>query len=141
MNAANFTTFSTGIGSHGFVLGQKYLHDYPSEFYRMRSMGLMKQLPTNKADKELDKPAYVFDVKFSMSASIIAETLNPKLGQLTRNDPEYKYRMYHAASSRPDSGPWHLTLHRNLLSDCERCSLFYWYLNSGTLHREAADFS
>jgi len=97
MNAANFTTFSTGIGSHGFVLGQKYLHDYPSEFYRMRSMGFMKQLPTNKADKELDKPAYVFDVKFSMSASIIAETLNPKLGQLTRNDPEYKYRMYHAA--------------------------------------------
>ncbi|CAL1136122.1 unnamed protein product [Cladocopium goreaui] len=97
MNAANFTTFSTGIGSHGFVLGQKYLHDYPNEFYRMRSMGLMKQLPTNKADKDLDKPAYVFDVKYSMSASIIAETMNPKLGQLTRNDPEYKYRMYHAA--------------------------------------------
>ncbi|CAK9094863.1 Uncharacterized protein SCF082_LOCUS44573 [Durusdinium trenchii] len=97
MNAANFTTFSTGIGSHGFVLSQKYLHDYPSEFYRMQGMGLMKQLPKNTADKELDKPAYVFDVKYSMSASIIAETMNPRLGQLTRNDPEYKFRMYHAA--------------------------------------------
>eukprot|EP00913_Durusdinium_trenchii_P029265 g27432.t1 len=89
MNAANFTTFSTGIGSHGFVLSQKYLHDYPSEFYRMQGMGLMKQLPKNTADKELDKPAYVFDVKYSMSASIIAETMNPRLGQLTRSTVEW----------------------------------------------------
>jgi len=97
MNAANFTTFSTGIGSHGFILSNKYLFDYPREFYRMVDMGLMRQLPTHKADKDLDKPAYVFDVKYMMSASIIIETTNPHLSQLSRNDPEYKYRMYHAA--------------------------------------------
>eukprot|EP00439_Symbiodinium_sp_Y106_P069818 s1681_g12.t1 len=50
MNAANFTTFSTGIGSHGWILGQKYLQDHPTEYYRMQGQGLLKQLPTNKAD-------------------------------------------------------------------------------------------
>lgn len=97
MNAANFTTFSTGIGSHGWILGQKYLQDHPTEYYRMQGQGLLKQLPTNKADKDLDKPAYVYDVKYSMSAGIIMESMNPRLSELTRNDPEYKYRMYHAA--------------------------------------------
>merc|ERR1712151_690951 len=32
MNAANFATFSTGIGTKGFVTCFKYLHDYPKEF-------------------------------------------------------------------------------------------------------------
>jgi len=97
MNAANFTTFSTGIGSTGFVRNMKYLHDHPKQFYRLQEMGLMKQLPTNKADEKLDKPAYVFDVKYAMSAGIIMESLCPKLSELSVADPEYKYRMYHAA--------------------------------------------
>eukprot|EP00931_Biecheleriopsis_adriatica_P104684 TRINITY_DN79325_c0_g1_i1.p1 TRINITY_DN79325_c0_g1~~TRINITY_DN79325_c0_g1_i1.p1 ORF type:complete len:760 (-),score=140.38 TRINITY_DN79325_c0_g1_i1:6-2264(-) len=97
MNAANFTTFSTGISSHGFVLTNKYLHDHPKEFYRMVDMGLLKQLPVNKADENLDKPAYVYDVKYTMSAGIITESMNPRLSALSMNDPEYKYRMYHAA--------------------------------------------
>ncbi|CAE6926971.1 unnamed protein product [Symbiodinium sp. KB8] len=66
MNAANFTTFSTGIGSHGWILGQKYLQDHPTEYYRMQGQGLLKQLPTNKADKDLDKPAYVYDVSLAV---------------------------------------------------------------------------
>jgi len=97
MNAANFTTFSTGIGSHGFVNTQKYLHDHPKEYYRMQEMGLLKQLPVNKADEELDKPAYCYDVKYAMGAAIITESMNPKLSELSATDPEYKYRMYHTA--------------------------------------------
>eukprot|EP00930_Biecheleria_cincta_P100263 TRINITY_DN91890_c0_g1_i1.p1 TRINITY_DN91890_c0_g1~~TRINITY_DN91890_c0_g1_i1.p1 ORF type:complete len:762 (+),score=142.17 TRINITY_DN91890_c0_g1_i1:42-2288(+) len=97
MNAANFTTFSTGIGSTGFVRNMKYLQDHPKQFYRLQEMGLMKQLPTNKADEKLDKPAYVFDVKYAMSAGIILESLCPKLSELSMSDPEYKYRMYHTA--------------------------------------------
>merc|ERR1712094_81664 len=34
MNAANFTTFSTGIGTTDFCLVNKYLYDYPQEYYR-----------------------------------------------------------------------------------------------------------
>eukprot|EP00930_Biecheleria_cincta_P037515 TRINITY_DN25760_c0_g2_i1.p1 TRINITY_DN25760_c0_g2~~TRINITY_DN25760_c0_g2_i1.p1 ORF type:complete len:753 (+),score=161.58 TRINITY_DN25760_c0_g2_i1:32-2290(+) len=97
MNAANFTTFSTGIGTTGFVRGMKYLQDNPKEFYRVRDMGVLKQLPTNKADENLDKPAYVFDVKYTMSASIILESMVPKMGELSVIDPEYKHRMYHTS--------------------------------------------
>merc|ERR1719362_2255585 len=38
MNAANFTTFSTGIGTTDFVITNKFLHDFPREFYRMQGM-------------------------------------------------------------------------------------------------------
>jgi len=95
MNAANFTTFSTGIGTTGFVRMYKYFHDFPKEFYRLQGMGLMDQLPVNKANPKEDKPAYVTDVKMAMSASIIIESMCPKIGTLGASDPDYKYRMYH----------------------------------------------
>lgn len=98
MNAANFTTFSTGIGSHGFILTHKFLHDYPKEYYYLQSIGLLQQLPKNVADESLDKPAYVVDVKFNMSAAIILESMCPKISQLFAVDGEYKYRMYHTAN-------------------------------------------
>merc|ERR1719436_941098 len=97
MNAANFTTFSTGIGTTGFVRTHKYLHDYPKEYYRMQGQGFLEQLPTNKAKDKEDKPAYVVDVKFSMSAGIITESMCPKISELNAADGDYKYRMYHGA--------------------------------------------
>merc|ERR1712217_582671 len=75
MNAANFTTFSTGIGTTGFVRSMKYLHDFPKEFYKMQGMGIIDQLPVNKANPKEDKPAYVVDVKVAMSAGIITEMM------------------------------------------------------------------
>jgi len=97
MNAANFTTFSTGIGTKGFVFTHKYLHDHPREFYKMEKEGYLKQLPTNPAREKEDKPAYVVDVKYSMSSGIIMESMCPQCGQDNQSDPVYKHRMYHAA--------------------------------------------
>merc|ERR1719293_469231 len=48
MNAANFTTFSTAIGTTGFVRQNKFLHDHPKEYYKIQGMGLIEQLPTHK---------------------------------------------------------------------------------------------
>jgi len=98
MNAANFTTFSTGIASVGFVRTHKYLHDYPKEFYNIQDMGFLLQLPINKAKENEDKPAYVVDVKFSMSAAMITEAMCPRISQLGTADPDYKYRMYHVVN-------------------------------------------
>mmetsp|Transcript_64144 Transcript_64144/g.144781 ORF Transcript_64144/g.144781 Transcript_64144/m.144781 type:complete len:359 (+) Transcript_64144:53-1129(+) len=95
MNAANFTTFSTGIGSYGNAVTYKYLHDFPKEYNRMAGMGLMQQLPRQKADEKLDKPAYVTDVKFQMAAGIIIDSMCPKLQERQANNGLYKYELYH----------------------------------------------
>jgi hypothetical protein len=95
MNAANFTTFSTGIGTTGFVRQNKFMHDHPKEYYRAQGMGLLEQLPSHKADPKEDKPAYVTDVKFAMSGGIILSSMIPKGDELGGTDPAYKYRMYH----------------------------------------------
>mmetsp|Transcript_22784 Transcript_22784/g.52045 ORF Transcript_22784/g.52045 Transcript_22784/m.52045 type:complete len:719 (-) Transcript_22784:43-2199(-) len=97
MNAANFTTFSTGIGTHGFVTENKYFHDYPKEMYKLMSMGLMQQLPRHKAEEQYDKPAYVTEVKFAMTTGMMIHMMYPRMAQLTMDTQMYKYRMYHGA--------------------------------------------
>mmetsp|Transcript_73236 Transcript_73236/g.160290 ORF Transcript_73236/g.160290 Transcript_73236/m.160290 type:complete len:729 (-) Transcript_73236:6-2192(-) len=96
MNAANFTTFSTGISTKGFVNTYKYLYEHPHEYYKMEKDGLLHALPCNAANEKEDKPAYVTDVKFAMSSGIIMDGLCPRLAILNDCDPVYKYRMYHA---------------------------------------------
>jgi len=98
MNAANFTTFSTGIGTYGNLNQMKYIHDYPKEFNRMVGMGLMTQLPRNKADEKLDKPAYVTDVKFAMVGGIVIGGMaGSALAEQDAASGPYKYEMYHRA--------------------------------------------
>lgn len=99
MNAANFTTFSTGIGTTDFVTTHKYLHDFPKEYYRMHGQGLIQQLPKHKAEDALEKPAYVTDVKFAMTGGIIIESMCPKISALKIGFAEYKHFMYHVAHS------------------------------------------
>jgi hypothetical protein len=95
MNAANFTTFSTGIGTTDFVLTYKYLFDYPKEFYRAEQMGLMKSMPRHKEEPDFEKPAYLTDVKFAMTGSMIIESMVPAITQLKMSMSRYKYTMYH----------------------------------------------
>lgn len=98
MNAANFTTFSTGIASTEHVAGYKYLFDYPPDMYKAFDAGLLKTLPRHKEEPENEKPAYVCDVKFVMASAMIVHSMVPKMGfngQETHG--EYKYTMYHAA--------------------------------------------
>lgn len=99
MNAANFTTFSTGIGTHGFVTVNKFFDDFPKEMYKLQGMGLFQQLPRHKSEEELEKPAYLTDVKFAMTTGIIIDSMCPKTAQnpVLARCPEYKYTMYHHA--------------------------------------------
>jgi hypothetical protein len=101
MNAANFTTFSTGIGTTDFVLCNKYLYDFPQEFYKIESQGFVKNLPSHKEEPEFEKPAYVTDVKYSMTSGIILDTMVPKIAnmKLRGRIPAYKYTMYHKCHS------------------------------------------
>jgi hypothetical protein len=95
MNAANFTTFSTGIGTTDFVITHKFLHDFPKEFYRAQGMGLMQALPRHKEEPAVEKPAYVTDVKFGMSGGIVLESMVPRIGAMKQGFSDYKYKMYH----------------------------------------------
>merc|ERR1712187_799542 len=97
MNAANFTTFSTGIGTTDFVITYKFLHDFPKEFYRIQGMGLMQALPRHKEEPVVEKPAYVTDVKCAMTGGIVLESMCPKITALKTGFYEDKYRMYHVS--------------------------------------------
>jgi hypothetical protein len=98
MNAANFTTFSV-LGSIGFVRDQKVFHDFPKEYFRCAGMGMLQQLPTNKVNDKEDKPAYVYDVKYAMSAGVVTSSMCPKMQAAGMLDGDYKYRLYHEAHS------------------------------------------
>jgi len=95
MNAANFSTFSTGIGTTDFARTNKFLHDYPQEFYKIEKMGYMKTLPKHAEEPDVEKPAYVSDVKYAMTSGIILTGMIPKIGLLTVWAGNYKHRMYH----------------------------------------------
>merc|ERR1712176_82587 len=57
----------------------------------------MRTLPKHKDEPEVEKPAYVTDVKFSMTAGIILDSVCPKLGPLKAAMSPYKHNMYHHA--------------------------------------------
>lgn len=97
MNAANFTTFSTGIGSHGFIHSNKYIIDYPKEYNLLVAGGILQALPRQKADEKLDKPAYVTDVKHAVTAGFIVGGLCPRADQQGGDVAAYKHKMYHMA--------------------------------------------
>lgn len=95
MNAANFTTFSTGLPTKGFALMNKYLYDFPKEWYKAEDQGVIKSLPKHKEDPDAEKPAYVTDVKFAMTGGMIIGGMVPGLQVQNTGDPRYKYTMYH----------------------------------------------
>mmetsp|Transcript_104065 Transcript_104065/g.180831 ORF Transcript_104065/g.180831 Transcript_104065/m.180831 type:complete len:702 (-) Transcript_104065:56-2161(-) len=95
MNASNFATFSIGIAANGNSIQYKFLYDYPKEFFRIETEGFMQTLPRHKPEPELDKPAYVTDVKYDQSSAMILESMLPKLSQMTAWVGAYKHKMYH----------------------------------------------
>jgi len=100
MNAANFETFSTGIGTHSFTATAKYFHDFPQEIYRATKDGLFQTLPRHAAEPEYDKPAYLTDVKFGGATGVTMGMFIPKAGgEAGPLIPAYWYEMYHAAHS------------------------------------------
>mmetsp|Transcript_46684 Transcript_46684/g.108804 ORF Transcript_46684/g.108804 Transcript_46684/m.108804 type:complete len:1020 (+) Transcript_46684:97-3156(+) len=95
MNAANFTTFSLGIGVQGNVRLMCYVYDYPHEVRRAVEQGVMDLLPRNKERLTEDKPAYVTDVKFDQSAGMLFGSFFPEVGVMSQDVDIYKHAMYH----------------------------------------------
>merc|ERR1712032_1313561 len=81
MNAANFTTFSLGIGTHGGAITNKYIHDYPSQWYKAVEGGVLGRLPVSKQEPQYEKPAYVTDVKFQMQAGTTISGFLPHIDE------------------------------------------------------------
>jgi len=97
MSFSNITTLSH-LGDIGLFRDIKYLHDFPNEYYKIEKMGYIEQLPVHTAIESEDKPAYVGDVKHSMSAGMTLSTFLPKLVEAGMFDGEYKHRMYHVTN-------------------------------------------
>jgi len=95
MNAANFTTFSLGIGIYGQVKNYKYLHDNPNEYYKMEKLGIKDSLPVSKPRDDIQKPAYVTDVKYAMAVGITIGQFCPHADIASRESGAYKYALYH----------------------------------------------
>eukprot|EP00403_Amphidinium_massartii_P025049 CAMPEP_0178392040 /NCGR_PEP_ID=MMETSP0689_2-20121128/11475_1 /TAXON_ID=160604 /ORGANISM="Amphidinium massartii, Strain CS-259" /LENGTH=1015 /DNA_ID=CAMNT_0020012605 /DNA_START=40 /DNA_END=3084 /DNA_ORIENTATION=+ len=95
MNAANFTTFSLGIGVQGNVRTMTYCYDYPQEVVKAIEAGVLGMLPKNKERLNEDKPAYVTDVKFDQTASMIWGSFLPDINNSMPENELYKHAMYH----------------------------------------------
>lgn len=95
MNAANFTTFSLGIGIYGSAKQFKYLHDFPNEYYQAAAAGLLDALPQAKAEPEYDRPVYVNDVKYTMTGGMILSSYVPVMDMTQAANPDYKHMLYH----------------------------------------------
>mmetsp|Transcript_63406 Transcript_63406/g.147729 ORF Transcript_63406/g.147729 Transcript_63406/m.147729 type:complete len:806 (-) Transcript_63406:121-2538(-) len=79
MHAANFSSFSTGVGSYVASLRDKHLIDFPQEYYRLQATGVLEMLPKTKADLEGDKPAHQYDAKYATSVSMVVDGNLPRV--------------------------------------------------------------
>mmetsp|Transcript_2933 Transcript_2933/g.6779 ORF Transcript_2933/g.6779 Transcript_2933/m.6779 type:complete len:716 (+) Transcript_2933:88-2235(+) len=96
MHAANFTTFSAGIGSYAEGIRNKYLLDHPQEYTRAVNEGMLDLLPRSKATDA--KPAHQFDSKYMTSCSMIVEGSFPKMSFLMADMSDYMSKMYHVVN-------------------------------------------
>jgi len=97
MHAANFTTFSGGIGYKDFAAIYKHLLDFPKIFSKASDQGLLEALPVHKSIPEEEKPAYAININHAMSSGMILGGMCPETVPLNSADEEYKHRMYHVS--------------------------------------------
>mmetsp|Transcript_28678 Transcript_28678/g.89165 ORF Transcript_28678/g.89165 Transcript_28678/m.89165 type:complete len:398 (-) Transcript_28678:54-1247(-) len=96
MNAANFSTFSTGIGSYVESIRAKYLVDYPQEFKKVQDSGIMDMFPRSKATES--KPAHQFDSKYAQTYSMLMEGSLPGLVAKYAGMDDYMSKLYWAVN-------------------------------------------
>lgn len=91
MNAANFTTFSTGIGSYTTGIRDKYLIDFPAE-QRLVLEHCTPLLPRSKASGE--KPAHQYDAKYATTCAVVIEGVCPKITMKCAPVSDYMHTLY-----------------------------------------------
>jgi len=95
MNASNFVTFSAGIKSADLAISYGYLYDYPAIFNSLKEQGYMDVLPRHKEEPDVEKPAYITDVRHAMSSGMTFDMMCPSLQPMKSWFMMYKYRMIH----------------------------------------------
>jgi hypothetical protein len=95
MHAANFMTFSTGIGSYAGAKQQKYLWDFPGEWQRLVATGIIEMLPRTKQLEE--RPIHQYDAKFMGSVGMIVDANLPKYQAQMAELGDYMHEMMLAA--------------------------------------------
>jgi len=96
MNAANFSTFSTGIGSYVESIRAKYLLDYPQEAKKLQDSGIIEMFPRSKATES--KPAHQYDSKYAQTYSMLMEGSLPSLVAKYAGMDDYMSRLYHTVN-------------------------------------------
>jgi len=96
MNAANFSTFSTGIGSYVESIRAKYLIDYPQEHKKLVDSGVIEMFPRSKATES--KPAHQYDSKYAQTYSMLMEGTLPGLIAKYAGMDDYMSLLYHAVN-------------------------------------------
>lgn len=95
MDAQNFVTFSAGIGGADFCITWGYLYDHPEVFFQIKDAGFMSVLPTHKEEPDIEKPAYVCDVRHAMQSAMALDSMIPQMAPMKMWFMDYKYRMIH----------------------------------------------
>mmetsp|Transcript_47415 Transcript_47415/g.113754 ORF Transcript_47415/g.113754 Transcript_47415/m.113754 type:complete len:474 (+) Transcript_47415:1-1422(+) len=93
MHAANFSSFSTGVGSYVASLRDKHLVNFPQEFYRLQATGVLDMLPRNKAILEEDRPAHQYDAKYATSAAMVVDGSLPRVQMKMAGMDTYFHKM------------------------------------------------
>jgi len=96
MHAANFSSFSAGIGSYVNALRDKHLIDFNSEHRLLLDNGTLDMLPKTKATEE--KPAHQYDSKHLTTVSMVVDANLPKLQAKMAGVDTYFHRMVWAVN-------------------------------------------
>mmetsp|Transcript_73756 Transcript_73756/g.232944 ORF Transcript_73756/g.232944 Transcript_73756/m.232944 type:complete len:711 (-) Transcript_73756:46-2178(-) len=98
MHAANFSSFSAGIGCYVTSLREKYLCDFPQEVARLQAQGVIDMLPRHKAIPEEDRPAHQYDAKYGTSAAMVIDSALPRVGMKMMGMDSYFHTMMWAVN-------------------------------------------
>jgi len=93
LNAANFSTFSAGIGIYSNLVTLKHVIDHPYEYKQLVRAEIPLLLPRHKRTE--DMPAYLIDVKHAMASGILVEATLPRVQRKTEAIGEYKHMLTH----------------------------------------------
>ncbi|CAJ1360802.1 unnamed protein product [Effrenium voratum] len=85
--AANFASTSLSPGALGWSQQATHMMWFPKDWNRLVASGA---LPSNKADDEISRPAYVLDAVTALSMQFMIPTICPALGEVQMNNAVIK---------------------------------------------------
>mmetsp|Transcript_99683 Transcript_99683/g.282309 ORF Transcript_99683/g.282309 Transcript_99683/m.282309 type:complete len:816 (-) Transcript_99683:229-2676(-) len=91
MHAANFSSFSAGIGAYVSSHRDKHLADFPQEFLGLIGAGVLEMLPKMKAED--DKPAHQMSSQYLTSVSMIVDGALPRSAMKMAGLDQYFHKM------------------------------------------------